>query len=56
MLNLTVLAHENGSLELKWALAWTFVEITNLYFDGVLQLQHEALGSVLYLPAMVAKK
>jgi hypothetical protein len=37
-------------------LARTFVEITRLYLDGVLHLQHKALGSVLYLPVMVAGK
>src|SRR5829696_1672247 len=34
----------------------TFVEITNLYLDGVLHLQRLPSGSVPCLPTMVAKK
>ena len=36
--------------------ARSFVEVTNLYFDGVSQVQQRHSGFVPCLPAMVAKK
>ena len=45
MLDLTVLAHEDGRLS-EFS-ARTFVEITNLYFDRVPDLLHTPSGSVL---------
>jgi hypothetical protein len=40
MLDLTVMAHASGSSISSGLLGGTLVEITNLYLDGVLQIQH----------------
>ena len=57
MLNFTVLAHEDGAASNSTGLLGrTFVEIANLYLDGVLHLQQTALGFVPCFPMMAAKK
>ena len=56
MLDLTVMAHANGSSISSGLLGGTLVEITNLYLDGVLQIQHSPPGFVPFLPAMVAER
>jgi hypothetical protein len=40
MLDLKVLAQEDGNLEVRWALGGNLCRETNLYLDGVLHLQH----------------
>jgi hypothetical protein len=56
MLDLTVLAHENGSLELKWALGADPCRDNEPLPDGVLRLQQMPLGSVPCSPVMVTRK
>jgi hypothetical protein len=56
MLDLTVMAHANGSSISSGLLEGTLVEITNLYLYGVPQLQHLPPGFVPFLPAMVAER
>ena len=55
MLDLTVMAHANGSSISSGLLEGTLVEITNLYLDGVLQIQHSPPDFVSSLLAMVAE-
>ena len=55
MLDLTVMAHANGSSISSGLLGGTLVEITNLYLDGVLQIQHSPPDFVPPLLAMVAE-
>jgi len=50
------MAHANGSSISSGLLEGTLVEITNLYLDGVLQIQHSPPGFVPFLPAMVAER
>ena len=56
MLDLKVLTHEDGNLAVKWLSAGTFVEIKNLYLDGVLHLHHVISGFVACFPVVAAKK
>jgi hypothetical protein len=48
----------SGALPFARAMIWPtyLIWYPDLTFDGVLHLQHKAFGSVLYLPAKVAKK
>jgi hypothetical protein len=56
MLGLTVLAHEDGKLEAKWAFGADLCRDAQLYLDGIPHMQLTPSGFVLCLPTMVAKK
>jgi hypothetical protein len=56
MLDLTVSAHEDGKLDLKWALGVDPCRDNEPLLDGVLHLQQTLSGFVPCLLVMVAKK
>jgi hypothetical protein len=56
LLDLKLLAHEDGTSRSSGLSAGIFVEIKNLYLDGVLHLQHVISGFVACFPVVAAKK